>query len=50
MESLSIPVVTHEYEGPVFAMDTNFQYVGPVINAYVKKEMLNEDRDASMLD
>jgi len=50
IESLSIPVVTKEYHGPVFAMDTNFQYIGPVLNGYVKKEMLNEARDASMLD
>tara|TARA_R110000796_G_scaffold2787_2_gene10703 strand:+ start:293 stop:454 length:162 start_codon:yes stop_codon:yes gene_type:complete len=53
MESLSVPVVTHEYEGPVYAMDTNFEYIGPVINTYVNKEMLNEskmDRNASMLD
>jgi|TARA_R110002096_G_scaffold429161_1_gene641753 hypothetical protein len=50
MESLKIPVVTHEYHGPVFAMDTNFEYIGPVLNGYVKKEMLNEARDASMLD
>ena len=50
IESLSIPVVTREYHGPVFAMDTNFQYIGPVLNGYVKKEMLNEVHDASMLD
>ena len=53
MESLSIPVVTREYDGPVFAMDTNFQYIGPVLNKYIKKEMLNEskmDHNASMLD
>ena len=50
MESLKIPVVTREYHGPVFAMDTNFEYIGPVLNGYVKKEMLNEARDASMLD
>ena len=50
MESLRVPVVTHEFHGPVFAMDTNFEYIGPVLNGYVKKEMLNEARDASMLD
>ena len=53
MESLSIPVVTNEYHGPVYAMDTNFEYIGPVINDYVNKEMLNKskmDRNASMLD
>ncbi len=43
MESLRVPIVTREYHGPVFAMDTNFEYIGPVLNGYVKKEMLNEE-------
>ena len=41
LESLRVPLVTREYEGPVFAMDTNFEYIGPVLNGYVRKEMLN---------
>jgi len=47
---VSIPVVTREYHGPVFAMDTYVAHIGPVLNGYVLKEMLNEDRNASMLD
>jgi len=50
VESLSVPIVTYEYEGPVFAMHTNFEYQGPVINDYVDKGMLNKIRNASMLD
>ncbi len=50
IESLSIPIVTKEYEGPVYAMGTNYEYIGPVLNGYVKREMLNEANDASMLD
>ena len=43
LESLKIPVVTREYHGPVFAMDTNFEYIGPVLNKHIKREMLNEE-------
>ena len=43
LESLRVPLVTREYHGPVFAMDTNFEYIGPVLNGYIHKEMLNEE-------
>ena len=42
LASLSVPVVTREYHGPVYARDTNFEYIGPVLNAHVHREMLNE--------
>lgn len=43
LASLSVPVVTREYHGPVYARDTNFEYIGPVLNAHVHREMLNEE-------
>jgi len=43
LPQLKIPIVTREYHGPVYAMDTNFEYIGPVLNKHIRREMLNEE-------
>ena len=42
LEQLDIPFATKEYNGPVFAMDTNYEYIGEVINDFITREMLND--------
>ena len=38
---IHIPITTRRYQGPVYAMGTNFQYLGPVLHGFVTREQLN---------
>ena len=41
LPQLEVPFITEEFNGPVYAMDTNYEYIGEVLNDFVSRELLN---------